>query len=110
MKRSILLGIALSGAVLAGVLWHWNETPGTRPLAHEPSGAKPELSVRLLSPGILRIALGSNGTGLAGLALANDGTIVIAASSSQIGGVVLRLTSSGRPANAAITLVADAPS
>jgi len=113
-NRTIVIGAALVGAVLSGVLiWDWNHTPSTFGLRLAASGANPKANLRLLSPGILSIALESGNTGGAGLALQGDGTIVVGATmvvsaSASARGVVLRLTSNGRLANPAVTLLADA--
>jgi len=111
----MVIGAALVGAVLTGVLiWDWNRTPSTFGLSHAASGDNPKASLRLLSPGILSIALESGTTHAAGLTLQGDGTIVVGATmwspaSDKERGVLLRLTSNGRLANPAVTLLADAP-
>jgi uncharacterized delta-60 repeat protein len=103
---------------LTGVLiWDWNR-PSTSDLPPSASSETPKASLRLLSPGILSIALGSRSTSAEGLALHGDGTIVVGATFasesapglSKSRGVVLRMTSNGQLANPAVTLIADTPS
>ena len=116
-KRVMVIGAALLAAVL---IWNWNRTPNTFGLGHAASGDTPKASLRLLSPGILSIALESRNTSAAGVALQADGTIVVGATTSpkvvsaSAGdtrrGVVLRLTSNGRLANPAVTALANTPS
>src|SRR5713101_1877557 len=96
-NRTTVIGTALVGAVLTGVLiWDWNRTPSTFGLRHAASGDNPNASLRLLSPGILSIALESGNMHAAGLALQGDGTIVVgatvvsASASDKSRGVVLR--------------------
>ena len=115
-NRTKVLGAVLVGAVLTGVLiWDWNRTPSTFGLGHAASGDNPKASLKLLSPGILSIALESGNTHAAGLGLQGDGTIVVGATvvstpaSDKSSGVVLRLTPNGRFANPAVTLLADTP-
>ncbi len=112
-----MIGVALVGAVSTGALtWHWSRMPSTRPMAHAKSSDGPATSLSLLSPGILRVGLGSSGTSGAGLVLLEDGTMVVGATTRlggaapNYGGVVLRLTSRGRLSRPAVTLLADAPS
>ena len=120
-KRVMVIGAALLAAVFSVVLiWNWNRTPNTVGLGHGASGDTPKASLRLLSPGILSIALESRNTSAAGVALQADGTIVVGATtlpkvvSASAGdtrrGVVLRLTSNGRLANPAVTALANTPS
>jgi len=116
-KRVMVIGAALLAAVF---IWNWNRTPNTVGLGHGASGDTPKASLRLLSPGILSIALESRNTSAAGVALQADGTIVVGATtlpkvvSASAGdtrrGVVLRLTSNGRLANPAVTALANTPS
>src|SRR5262249_38388120 len=116
--RKMILGAAFVGAVLIGVLiWDWNR-PSTSNLAPAASGETPKASVSLLSPGILSIAVGSSYTTANGLALQEDGTIILGATFantsgpglSESRGAVLPLTSNGQSANPAVTLIADTPS
>ena len=120
-KRVMVIGAPLLATVFSVVLiWNWNRTPNTVGLGHGASGDTPKASLRLLSPGILSIALESRNTSAAGVALQADGTIVVGATtlpkvvSASAGdkrrGVVLRLTSNGRLANPAVTTLADTPS
>ena len=116
-KRVMVIGAALLAAVF---IWNWNRSPSTFGLGHAASGDTPKASLRLLSPGILSIALESRNTSAAGVALQADGTIVVGATtlpkvvSASAGdtrrGVVLRLTSNGRLANPAVTALANTPS
>lgn len=116
-KRVMVIGAALLAAVF---IWNWNRTPNTFGLGHAASGDTPKASLRLLSPGILSIALESGISGAEGVALQADGTIVVGATtlpkvvSASAGdtrrGVVLRLTSNGRLANPAVTALANTPS
>jgi uncharacterized delta-60 repeat protein len=112
-NRTMVIGAALVGAVLTGVLiGNWNRLPSTLGLHHAASANNPKTSLRLLSPGILSIALESGDMYAGGLALQRDGTIVVGATTwvpaSDKGlGVVLRLTSHGRLTNPAVTLLAD---
>src|SRR6516162_7169957 len=117
-KRVMVIGAALLATVFSVVLiWNWNRTPNTLGLGHAASGDTPKASLRLLSPGILSIALESRISSAAGVALQADGTIVVGATiwpkvvSAPAGdkqrGVVLRLTSNGRLANPAVTTLAD---
>ena len=116
-KRVMVIGAALLAAVF---IWNWNRTPNTFGLGHAASGDTPKASLRLLSPGILSIALESRNTSAAGVALQADGTIVVGATTSpkvvsapagdKQRGVVLRLTSNGRLANPAVTALANTPS
>jgi uncharacterized delta-60 repeat protein len=117
----MVVGTVLVGAVLTGVLiWNWSHTPRTFDLRHAALGDKPKATLRLLSRGILSIALESRSTTAAGLAQQEDGTIVVGATTwpkganpsvyfNKVRGVVLLLTSSGLLANPAFTLLADAP-
>jgi uncharacterized delta-60 repeat protein len=116
-NRTVIIGAALVGAVLIGVLiWNWDR-PSTSGLPPAASGETPNASLSLLSPGILGVALGSGNTGAQGLALRGDGTIVVggtfssapAPGLSNSRGFVLRMTSNGRLANPAVTLIADTP-
>ena len=113
-SRTIVKGAALIGAVLTGVLMlDWNGLLGTFGLRHAESADNPNVSLRRLSPGILSIALESGWASAAGLTLQKDGTIVVGATtrvpaSDKNLGVVLRLTSNGRLANPAVTLLVDA--
>lgn len=113
-KKTIIIGAALVGAVLIGVLiWDWNSAPSTFGLRRAAPGDNSKVSLRLISPGILSIAVESGSVGAAGLALQGDGTIVVGATivvraSASERGVVLRLTSKGRLANPALALLADA--
>jgi uncharacterized delta-60 repeat protein len=120
-KKVMVIGAALLAAVFSVVLiWNWNRTPNTFGLGHAASGDTPKASLRLLSPGILSIALESRNTRAAGVALQADGTIVVGATTSpkvvsapagdKQRGVVLRLTSNGRLANPAVTALANTPS
>ena len=120
-KRVMVIGAPLLATVFSVVLiWNWNRTPNTVGLGHAASGDTPKASLRLLSPGILSIALESRNTSAAGVALQADGTIVVGATTSpkvvsaSAGdtrrGVVLRLTSNGRLANRAVTALANTPS
>ena len=116
-KRVMVIGAALMAAVF---IWNWNRTPNTFGLGHAASGDTPKASLRLLSPGILSIALESRISSAAGVALQADGTIVVGATTSpkvvsapagdKARGVVLRLTSNGRLANPAVTALANTPS
>ena len=116
-KRVMVIGAALLAAVF---IWNWNRSPSTFGLGHAASGDTPKASLRLLSPGILSIALESGISSAAGVALQADGTIVVGATTSpkvvsasagdQHRGVVLRLTSNGRLANPAVTALANTPS
>ena len=116
-KRVMVIGAALMAAVF---IWNWNRSPSTFGLGHAASGDTPKASLRLLSPGILSIALESRNTSAAGVALQADGTIVVGATTlpkvvsasagDQHRGVVLRLTSNGRLANPAVTALANTPS
>src|SRR5215472_2073856 len=113
-SRTIVKGAALIGAVLTGVLMlDWNGLLSTFGLRHAESADNPNVSLRRLSPGILSIALESGWASAAGLTLQKDGTIVVGATtrvpaSDKNLGVVLRLTSNGRLANPAVTLLVDA--
>src|SRR6266852_4354227 len=115
LKNRTMVGAALVGAALTGVLiWDWNRQSSTFGLRHAASADNPKASLRLLSPGILSIALESGNMHAAGLALQGDGTIVVGATmwspaSDKERGVVLRLTSNGRLANPAVTFLADTP-
>ena len=110
-NRMMVIGAALVGAVLIGVLiGNWNRLPSAFGLRHAGSADNPKASLRLLSPGILNIALESRETYAAGLALQRDGTIVVGATTwapDKNLGVVVRLTSNGRLANPAVTLLAN---
>ncbi|HKC93826.1 MAG TPA: delta-60 repeat domain-containing protein, partial [Nitrospira sp.] len=105
-NRTLVTGAALVGAVLTGVLiWDWNGLPST--------ADTPKASLKRLSPGILSLALESGDASAAGLALQGDGTIVVGGTAwvpapHKTLGVVVRLTSNGRLANPAVTLLADA--
>ncbi len=111
-NRTTLIGAALVAAVLTCVLiGNWNRLPSTFGLRHAASTDNLKASLRLLSPGIVSIALESGDMYAGGLALQRDGTIVVGATTwvpADKGlGVVLRLTSNGRLANPAVTLLAD---
>src|SRR5262245_53606803 len=105
-NRTLVTRAALVGAVLTGVLiWDWNGLPS--------SADTPKASLKRLSPGILSLALESGDASAAGLALQGDGTIVVGGTAwvpapHKTLGVVVRLTSNGRLANPAVTLLADA--
>ena len=105
-NRTLVTGAALVGAVLTGVLiWDWNGLPSR--------ADTPNASLKRLSPGILSLALESGDASAAGLALQGDGTIVVGGTAwvpapHKTLGVVVRLTSNGRLANPAVTLLADA--
>jgi uncharacterized delta-60 repeat protein len=116
--RTAVIGAALVGAALIGVLiWNWDR-PSTSSLRPAASGDIPKASLKLLSPGILSVALGSGSTGAEGLALQGDGTIVVGATFasesapglSKSRAVVLRMTSNGQLAKSPVTLIADTPS
>ena len=116
-NRTKFAGAALAGAVLiGGLIWNWNR-PSTSYLGPAASGETPQANLRLLSPGILSIALRSGFTQASGLSLQGDGTIVVGATSwspslpAREGSraVVLRMTSNGRLANPAVTLITDTP-
>jgi uncharacterized delta-60 repeat protein len=112
-NRIVAIGAALIGAVsIGGLMLDWNGLLSTFGLRHAESADTPKVSLRRLSPGILSIALESGGANAAGLALQKDGTIVVGATtrvpaSDKNLGVVLRLTSNGRLANPAVTLLPD---
>ena len=116
-----IIGAALLAAVFAGeLIWNWNRAPNTLALSDAASGDIPKASLKMLSPGILSIALEFGNISASGLALQADGTIVVGATtwpkvvSAPAGdkkrGVVLRLTSNGRLANPAITTLGNTPS
>jgi uncharacterized delta-60 repeat protein len=116
--RTAVIGAALVGAALIGVLiWNWDR-PSTSSLRPAASGDLPKASLKLLSPGILSVALGSGSTGAEGLALQGDGTTVVGATFasesapglSKSRAVVLRMTSNGQLAKPPVTLIADTPS
>jgi hypothetical protein len=117
-KRAMLIGAAL--LVVGGLIWNWSSTPDTFALSHAASGDTPKASLRILSPGILSIALEFREAHATGVALQADGTIVVGATTSpkvvsapagdKERGVVLRLTSNGQLANPAITALSNTPS
>jgi uncharacterized delta-60 repeat protein len=119
-KRTIVIGAALAGAVLAGMLiWDWNR-PGTSGLRHANPGDVPQASLKLLSPGIVSVALESRQTGATSAAVQADGTIVVGAwasplvrtapASNKDRALVLRLAPDGRLAHPAVTQLAGTPS
>jgi uncharacterized delta-60 repeat protein len=120
-SKTIAIGAVLLGAVLAGTLvWNWIRTPSTFALSHSESADIFKPRLRLLTPGVLSIALGSRNTRATSLALQKDGTIVVGATSwPKVGtppasekarGVVLLLAPNGLLLRPAVTLLADTPS
>ncbi len=119
-KSAMLIGAVLLAAVFVGVLiWNWS-TPNTFALSNAASGDIPKASLRILSPGILSIALEFRNSHATDVALQADGTIVVGATTwpkvvsapagDKARGVVLRLTANGQLANPAITALGNTPS
>jgi uncharacterized delta-60 repeat protein len=120
-NRTIAIGAVLLGAVLTGALvWNLSHTPNTFALRRAASTDNFKPRLRLLAAGVLGIALASRDTGATSLAMQEDGTIVIGATSSpkvvtpsasnKARGVVLLLASNGLLVKAAVTLLAATPS
>ena len=83
--RTIVIGGALVGAVsCSALIWQLNRGPGTFALPRAAADDTPKARLRLISPGILRIALEARNTSPAGLALLGDGTTFVGATIDPI--------------------------